>query len=228
MGGICVPKPNFCTEEYNPQCGCDGNTYGNPCELLVSGTALAYSGACCDTQDVSAVGSCEMVLGVYFTDNGCEYLSGCSCAGSDCKQGMETLEECEAKYGQCGDDCGAQDAAGEGACDQFFGFAFNGKGCVPVSGCNCVGSDCDSLSPDPKGCHIEFEECMDPCAADDAEGVGLCMAFFGYAWNGHQCVGQSGCSCVGTDCGSLPLSYDACKKAHSQCAGAPYGVEAKK
>ena len=99
----------------------------------------------------------------------------------------------------------------------FFGFAFNGSACLPISGCNCVGSDCDNLSPDPKGCGIQFGECLDPCQADDAQGVGNCAMLIGYAWNGETCVGIGGCSCVGDDCDSLPQDLTTCLKNHAQC-----------
>jgi hypothetical protein len=224
LGGICVPKPNVCTKEYNPQCGCDGKTYGNPCELLASGAQLAYSGECCEPQDAEPVGSCDMPLGVFFTANGCEYLNGCSCKGSDCTSPFETLGECESVYGECAGSCDAQEAKGLGPCDQFFGFAFDGNSCVPISGCECVGSDCDALSPDPKGCGIKFGECLDDCAPDNAKGVGMCLAFFGYAWNGKECVGLSGCACEGSDCGSLPMDPKECKADHAECLSGPVGV----
>jgi len=55
------------------------------------------------------------------------------------------------------------------------------------------------------------------CAAQDAQGVGACARFFGYAWNGSTCDGISGCSCSGTDCGALYDSSDACRTAHLSC-----------
>jgi hypothetical protein len=55
------------------------------------------------------------------------------------------------------------------------------------------------------------------CRAQDAAGVGPCDRFFGYAWDGKACVGVSGCSCEGADCGALHQSLEACQGAHEAC-----------
>jgi hypothetical protein len=55
------------------------------------------------------------------------------------------------------------------------------------------------------------------CEPDDAVGVGMCDAFFGYAWNGMECVGLSGCNCNGSDCPNLPFEPAECEAAHANC-----------
>jgi hypothetical protein len=44
--GTCRPRPQICTDEYLPVCGCNGENYSNACQAAAAGTDVAHPGKC--------------------------------------------------------------------------------------------------------------------------------------------------------------------------------------
>ncbi len=44
--GSCKAKPEVCSDNYSPVCGCDGQTYSNSCYAARSGVSIMSQGEC--------------------------------------------------------------------------------------------------------------------------------------------------------------------------------------
>ena len=77
----------------------------------------------------------------------------CCCPGVCASAEMCALIDCAPM------ECDAQDALGLGFCDLFLGYRYNGVSCEGLSGCDCVGDDCDALFMDQSACEAAHSEC---------------------------------------------------------------------
>jgi hypothetical protein len=194
--GGAAPPPPFpeCGRDPTPSTSCSEFP---PCDAFL-----------CAPQRVRAVGPCALFLGYHWDGRSCRPLSGCSCEGADCAELYATVEECEADRATC-PPCEPLDARGVGDCEAVLGYAWNGRECLAVVGCECEGADCGRLAS-LEECLAVHRGCPDPCAPMDVGGLGPCDAVLGYYWDGFRCQALTGCECVGEDCSRLYDSEGAC------------------
>ena len=57
------------------------------------------------------------------------------------------------------DSCAAQAVKADESCDAFLGYAWDGKSCFALSGCACIGPDCNALFKTAEACKTKFQAC---------------------------------------------------------------------
>lgn len=125
--GLCLPIPQICTEQFEPVCGCDDQTYDNECFAAAAGVSIVSRGAC-------AGGGPGIVVGEGDddgdTEGEAEFCGGI--AGFPCPDG----QYCQYELGTCGAaDQGGTCQSMPSVCTEIF---------APVCGCDgeTYGNDC--------------------------------------------------------------------------------------
>ena len=109
--------------------------------------------------------------------NGSQCVSVPRCEGScrrddvDCTGLYRSRSTCQQNHAHCsetGGICDAMDARGDGACAAIIGYKFDGSRCRAMSGCSCVGSDCDDLFRSGNRCRSATGDCQEKCGDPEA------------------------------------------------------------
>lgn len=221
-----------CPEGSSPVSCADPDRGGEQCSECADGSCFSES-ICgstitckksdCSPMDAKAQGDCRAVLGYSWNGQSCEMLAGCECVGSACDNLYQDEETCKRGNLFCQEpmlSCEAKNNA-------YFplevatigGYAWDGRQCVGLLGQGpCQGPDCPYVSDTLEQCQQTFAHCQDnTCKAQDAQGVGACLAYFGVKFDGRACVGIGGCSCQGADCDKLYTDEASCERDNNPC-----------
>ena len=216
-GGVCVTRPEVCSQIAAPVCGCDGMTYANDCERQAAGACKRHEGAC--------------VMG-----GGCVDATG-QCTGETCSPEVP----CKATNEVCSANCGAPPSAG--TCFDLMSRSCTGLACGADAAC-LSNQVCLAVCPPPapKGkCFVTVDgQCTDqscgpdqPCTQPNTFCSPACLGPGGCS-SDADCDDHNGCTadtCVNGACQHAclcvgPQGTASCCPGPAALCAPPCGVDA--
>lgn len=167
-GGLCEDKPEICTAEYAPVCGCDGRTYGNACSAHGAGVSVRRQGPC-------GAADCEAAGGKVKASKGADIPM---CAPGEEQTvlggGIEPIICCKKKPGMPGPTPGTGKMCGGFASFQCEGQDFcNYEQSAGGDGCENIADGAGVCQPRPMGCTRDYKPV---CGCDHRSYANACTA----------------------------------------------------
>lgn len=117
--GVCEPVPEACTEDVEPICGCDGETYANACKAVRAAATVRTRGKCATPDADAALPDTGAPGGGCSSNAQCGLGKYCNSPASQCGA-RAILGKCETVPTACSDDfepvCGCNGETYPNAC----------------------------------------------------------------------------------------------------------------